>query len=217
MAFGKDEDIKTTFADFKPEKIDIHQINEKKLYYLNSQEFSLLYSALTKAFAKTDLVRVVRRGENYLLIENSSSYRDKFAPLRREIPDQRLNGTIPNTQRTWHEAVELRLEYRLGRLWLLLEPTVWAEPPTLRLVDAPTPAIAEQIRKDSLLAKAHCHERIKGRFNKQWNNALTGWTKVLLGEQEKIDLQAFGLTGGGIDATFTLLAKPVTSRRLIVK
>jgi NAD-dependent SIR2 family protein deacetylase len=217
MAFGKDENIRAAFADFEPEKIDVHQINEQKLYYLNSQEFNLLYQALTKAFARTGLVRVVRHGDAYLLVENSSAHRESFAPLRREIPDQKLNGTVPNTNRIWHEAVEIRLEYRLGRLWLLLDPTVWAEPSAIRLADAATEAIAENIMRENRVAKEHCHERIKGRWNKHWNNALTGWVKVLLLEQDILELPAFGLVSGGIDATFTLSAKPAISRRLVIK
>ena len=36
-----------------------------------------------------------------------------------------IAGVISGTNVKWSEAVSIRVEYRLGRLWMLFEPTVW--------------------------------------------------------------------------------------------
>ena len=74
-----------------------------------------------------------------------------------------INGTVSGTRTSWAEAVGIKLEHKLGRLWLLFEPTIWLEN---KANDLPDDA-----------AKAFRTRRLAGRYNKQWNDVL--WTNQI--------------------------------------
>lgn len=98
---------------------------------------------------------------------------------------------MPQTGITWAEAVRIRLDYRLDRLWLLLEPATWTSLPI------PPDQAAEKI------AREFVRERAAKRYNGQWSHVLDAWITTLLGTAPQATVSAFpGVSG--LDAAFTL-------------
>ncbi|MCC6490527.1 MAG: SIR2 family protein [Candidatus Hydrogenedentes bacterium] len=75
------------------------------------------------------------------------------------------------------EAVRVSIEVKNGRTWMLLDPDIWIWPPRAR---------------ES--AQPFLNQRRKDRFNRKYNELLSAWIKVLLGEREDgsaVTLSAF--------------------------
>ena len=107
----------------------------------------------------------------------------------------RLSGVVPKTDVPWAEACRIRLDFRLGRLWLLLNPFV--------IIDnaEDTPEVTMQAGKEFV------RERRAKRYNSQSNAILDGWIQAIFGERRKT--VSLGLDGGtGIGASFEI--SPVT-------
>jgi hypothetical protein len=98
-----------------------------------------------------------------------------------------IAGKVPNAEVQWSEAFRFRLEHHLGRLWFLLEPTVWLE----RLGD-----------DDRVVdtARDFRRERLAGRYNKNWNALLDAWSQLFTRGAE---VRAFGIEDG-VDAVFKI-------------
>ena len=89
----------------------------------------------------------------------------------------------------------MRVDFRMDRLWLLLSPVV-----IIDIEDDMTDAVKQG-------AKDFVRERRVKRFNKQSNEILDGWVRLIFGDTSKTI--ALGVDGGtGIGARFELL--PVT-------
>ena len=108
-------------------------------------------------------------------------------------------GTVANTSVPWAEAVEIHLEYRTNRLWLVIEPTVWVAKPS-------------DHEKD--IVREFQRERQAVRYNRMANALLEAWCEVISGNQPVAELSAFG-TSDGIDAVFEIGNTTAFSRRLI--
>lgn len=196
LAFGRDSEIRKAFDSHNISEFDIHPIAEKRLYF-DSQELGLLYEALALAFQRECPVRVERRGRHYVVTVDQSRQEDPaYSVLKSAIGN--LSGIVPNTNIGWREAVDIRLEFRLGRLWLLLEPSVWTD------------------RSEDMAAgnatKEFVRERLAVRYNRLSNATIDGWIKVLTGGNGSRELRAFGI-GDGIDAVFSLSDKTAYSER----
>src|SRR5260370_37509629 len=63
------------------------------------------------------------RGIHELRVVESLQTSDRLAPLRAVV--KAVAGKVPGTGIQWAEAVNIRVEDRMERLWLLLEATVW--------------------------------------------------------------------------------------------
>lgn len=100
---------------------------------------------------------------------------------------------IGNTGIRWTECCELHLDYKLDRLWLLMDPRIYR--------DIPEDATAEQIEE----SKEFVRSRLAGRFNRKANAMLSGWANLLLGTDQTVTLRSFGISDG-IDATFEISA-----------
>ena len=81
----------------------------------------------------------------------------------------------------------MRLEWRLGRLFLLFEPTIRAE--------ATDDDKARDRRREFI------RERLSGRFNPVWNKLFDAWARIIVGDGEDSELRAFGISDGA-DAVF---------------
>jgi len=83
----------------------------------------------------------------------------------------------------------MRLEYRLDRLWLVIEPTVWVAD------------FEDQMLRNKV--KEFVRERLASRYNPSWNKLLDGWSHLLVGDSDTAELRAFG-NASGVDAAFTI-------------
>jgi NAD-dependent SIR2 family protein deacetylase len=186
LAFGRDVDVRKAFAPHEISEFDVHAIEAHRLRY-ESAELGLIYSALSHAIARERPLKAERIRGDLIRIERDHSKEDVFKPLRAAIGD--LAGTVPTTNLEWAEAAWIRLEYRLGRLWLLIEPTIWVEPTLDDQVFAET---REFIRK-----------RLAGRFNQKWNEMIDAWSQIITNGEQQTEIRAFGI-GDGVDATFVV-------------
>ena len=154
LAFGSDLEIRKAFSPFHITDFGCHVIEPKKLRF-ESAELGLLRDTLAQALqANRPFVAERARSAHILRIDPARAPATELAPLRDRTGQ--LSGKIPNTSVDWSEALRIKLDYQLGRLWLLLEPTIScgdvAESGQHR-------AVADFVR-----------ERVATRYNRQWNS-----------------------------------------------
>ena len=116
---------------------------------------------------------------------------------------------MPGTELQWHEALRLRLEVRLERLWLIFEPTIW------RSETKPTGDESEDALKnerEGRIAAVFISERLKTRYNQLAYNLIDAWLSILFGDQEHTTINALGIADG-VDASFTIARLTAFSRR----
>lgn len=196
LAFGRDSDVWRAFQRYSVKSWDVHAIEAARLQN-ESQEHGLLYDALGRAFARERPVNAQRTRHSHMLIIDSSQQTSKHLSKLKSATGT-LTGTIPKSSLKWAEATHFRLECRLDRLWLLLEPTIWVE----HTVDESENAAAQEFRR----------ERLARRYNQASNAILEGWVHLIVGGKEEAELRAFGV-GDGIDATFLVGKTTAFSRR----
>jgi len=200
ISFGSDSEVRKALANFKISEFDIHSIQASRLRW-ESAELGLLYDAFTKALAKSCPVRVERVSSHYLIVADPNRASDPaFNQLR--FATKSLTGKVSQTGLTWAEALWIRLEYRLGRLWLLMEPTIWVE----------------RTDDDEAFSKTRefIRNRLAGRFNAQWNQVIEGWTYVFVGGAEEREIRSFGIADG-VDAAFMISSVTAFSRREVAR
>lgn len=186
LAFGRDIDVRKAFVPHEITEFDVHAIEAHRLRY-ESAELGLMYSALSHALARERPLKAERVRGDLIRIDRDRSNEDIFKSLRSAIGE--LDGTVPKTNLQYAEAAWIKLEYRLGRLWLLIEPTIWVEP---SLDDQLFAETREFVRK-----------RLAGRFNQKWNEMIDAWMYIITNGEQQTEIKAFGI-GDGVDAAFTI-------------
>jgi len=100
---------------------------------------------------------------------------------------------------TWAEAARVSVDYKDGKLWLLIEPDIWIEPPRARR-----------------LAVNFLDKRRGGRFNKEFNALLDAWVHIVLGTPERnadVALRPFDEGTGAENPSFTISSRTAFTRR----
>ncbi|HZD70631.1 MAG TPA: SIR2 family protein [Actinomycetes bacterium] len=193
IAFGHDADIRKAFKPFGIAGMSLASVAPDPLSSADSTDLGLCYDALATALGRErPLVALKRNRRRHLLaVPSNKSQGPALAPLRRALG--RLTGQVPDTPLAWSEAVKLRLEYRFGRCWLLIEPVVWVW------------RDGDPVRRFDQERKAFIREHHVGRYNREWNTLLQAWVDVLTGGAHTAELHTFGLAAEtGIDACFCL-------------
>jgi hypothetical protein len=183
LAFGRDQDLRRAFENRGIRRFDLHEINPSRLSR-ESAELGLLYQAICRAVVRGLPLTVERRGRRRFL-KVATDGDPVLRPLRKVLP--RLSGVIPATELRWTEAAEVRLEFRLNRLWLIILPTILAE----RTEDP-----AARVRRMDFV-----RNELASRYNKKTNELVAAWAEVIVGAEERKKVKAFG-GADGIDATF---------------
>ena len=188
LAFGSDSELRRAFGRFTIDRLDIFPLEHRRLRY-ESGELALLYDALAKAIERSRPVTVYRRRPGCLIvIDPERSAEPCYEKLRNASPS--LSGITPTGVR-WMEATRLRLDYRMSRLWLLIEPKIWLD----------IPKDANEVDQST---KDFVRERTAARFNKAWNAMLEGWLDIIVGSTvDQITISSFGIADG-IDGTFSI-------------
>ena len=122
IAFGTRARLIEVFAQFDPKNFDRHSIAERRLYY-ECPEFGLIYHALVQGIAnKTGLLRSMNAKGRFLFAANRQTFSsEELAGFRR------LNSNGVWTIRpgaSLHEGFRFSLDFRDGRFWMLIEPTI---------------------------------------------------------------------------------------------
>lgn len=191
LAFGRDIDIRKTFEPFGISAFETHPLASRRLVK-ETGERALLRDALFRALGKIQGLRRRRRGRTSLLLLDPAIVNASVFNTDRIKPIDCLSGVVPKTTIGWSEACALRVDYRLDRLWLLLDPIVITEVP-------------EETSEEHLeLAREFIRERRARRHNRAANAILDGWITLVVGRESSARLRAFDIADG-IDAEFELL------------
>lgn len=197
IAFGRDSDIRKAFDTFGIKRYETHSISDKNLTY-ESEERRLIRDALMCALNRRTDIEIIRLGWRIRAFPNMKTVMPEHFHHNDVKPLNSLTGTVGNTGIRWTECCELRLDYKLDRLWLLMEPRVHR--------NIPEEATKAQIDE----SKEFVRSRLAERFNPKFNAMLSGWASLLLGANRgdrSVTLRSFGISDG-IDATFEL--SPIT-------
>ena len=196
IAFGSDGELQKAFNPFHIEEFDCHAIEPKRLRF-ESAELGLLRDAFALALEAGGTFQVKRRHSSHLLIADFSRLPNGDVAVLTQCTGS-LSGTISETDLQWCEALRLKLDYHLGRLWLLLEPTIYFDEP--------------RTEEERYVAADFVRERLAARYNRQWNSILEAWISIIIGNRDERQLNAFGISDG-IDASFTVAKVTGFSRR----
>ena len=206
LAFGTDAAVRRIFSSHGIRAFDLYPLDLASLASQPS-EVSLLSDAITLAFARGRALTVSRRGRGrFLCADPAKETTRELQPLRSVVKE--LNGRVPGTELQWHEALRLRLEVRLERLWLIFEPTIW------RSETKPTGDESEDALKnerEGRIAAVFISERLKTRYNQLAYNLIDAWLSILFGDQEHTTINALGIADG-VDASFTIARLTAFSR-----
>tara|TARA_R110000782_G_scaffold268961_1_gene366193 strand:+ start:8224 stop:10002 length:1779 start_codon:yes stop_codon:yes gene_type:complete len=188
IAFGREPDIRKAFEPFGIKRFETRSIPDKNLAY-ESEDRRLIRDALMRALGNRPQIKIVRRGWRVIALPNLDTVKPADFQLGNVKPVDRLSGMVGNTGIRWTECCELRLDYKLDRLWLLMEPIIHR--------DIPEETGATQVEE----SKEFVRDRLAGRFNPKVNAMLSGWASLLVGSDRTVTLRSFGISDG-IDATF---------------
>lgn len=196
LAFGSDDEVRRVFATHRPESFGLHSIEVGRLWR-ETHELNLLRNALAQGLIEdAPLVMHGGRGFNEFRVDETQLASPRLAALRGVL--QTLAGTIPRTSVRWAEAVVVRLEFRLGRLWMILDPVVWFG--------------RTQSPDERYVCSDFVRERQARRYNRVADSVLDAWVKVLLPESGDSEIRAF-TDKPGIEARFVLTRKTAFARR----
>lgn len=197
MAFGNDDDLQKamglTAAQWAPQdlKVDISQDNVA---------LGLVYKALVRALSRNRPVRHdFRNAGHSLRLDDLTKTRDADRRRRleqqltamRDVYQNDLFGTVPGHDRAYAEGINLKVEHRLDRWWLVFEPFTWVQRPK------------ERLRADPI--GPWIQSRWAMRRNKKWAAMVDVWAQLLV-PQDHTEARAWWLEDrtAGIDAVFTL-------------
>jgi hypothetical protein len=149
-----------------------------------------------------------RRRGHYLIVwpDDSEETGDLFAPLVAAYENALLTGTFEG--RTWREGARVRLDWRLDRVWLLVEPWTFVDPPP-RVEGAERPRRSRFSAPDS--AAAWVKERWATRRNKVWAAAVGAWADILVPD-ETVTFSAPSIDDSRVVASFTVGQQTAFSR-----
>jgi hypothetical protein len=196
LAFGGDAEVRRVFADHQPEKLDLHSIEVGRLWR-ETNELNLLRSALVSGLIQgAPLLMWVGRGMHEIRVDDASLTSPRIAPLRDQL--KTIAGVISGTNVKWSEAISIRMEYRLGRLWMLFEPTVWFG--------------KTESDEERYVCGEFVRERQDRRYNRVADALLNAWLQVLIPGNGDVEVRAFS-DQPGIGARFVLSRRTAFARR----
>jgi NAD-dependent SIR2 family protein deacetylase len=187
--FGLDADLARGLTNFQIDGWDQAPLNP----FSESSDLGLLYDALLRALLQR---RPFLAGSGRRLAVDPAQSADPGLDRLRTAAGA-LTGQVPNTPLRWSEGVELRLEARMGQLWLVFEPTI----------SIPRSEDPREIEA----RKEFIRSRVAGRYNGQTNPLFQAWGEILGSGDSNI--AAYGLEGEpGIDASFRINSTTAFSR-----
>ncbi len=184
IGFGGDAAIRRTFEPHGVTKFDVHQIEFKRLTF-DSAEFSIISNALASALTRNGGMRWTRRRSTFRLtpeVHDDGS----FARITKLM---NIGSVVPGTSLQCQSALDVRLDVRFDRAWLLMEPSIVFD----------ESAAAADLEK----ARDYVREHLARLYNRQQSDILDAWIERLFGSADELRVFALGI-GDGLDAAFTL-------------
>ncbi len=208
LCFGADSEVRKAFADRSIRDFDVHPITVHRLER-ETAELGLLNDAFAKAVRRECPFEAFPSRSGWtLVVDPERLSHPSLSQLKRF--DGGIAGPVPDTSARWREAARIRLELRLDRMWLLLEPTTWIDFEEMK------GARDDEQKQDpevSAAIRELIRERAASCFNWRLNNRIDGWVSAIVGPLQSRKLSTFGI-GDGIDASFVVLRTTAFSRSI---
>ena len=191
VAFGDDAEIKRVFAGNNIENLDTHGVLADRLQF-ESGERGLLRDALFRSISERCGLKLNKRGARTFVRADRGKF--LFDNSKLKSATDGLHAELSSGV-NWSEACDLKIDYKLDQLWLMLDPYV--------VFDTTNETTPDALQS----AKDFVRERRVTRYNSRVNSILDGWIAALFGPGS--DPIQLGIDGGtGIGALFEVL--PVT-------
>ncbi len=203
VAFGRDAELRRTFSGHGIAEWDLAPIDP-----VNgpSTDVGLLYDSISRAIARR---APLLEGRHRLAVDPARESDPSLKGLLAATRD-RLTGTIPGTAIAWAEGVQISLEAKLGRLWLVFVPTIVADLPRKPRAGASGRDFADWDRLRDARTEFSA-KRLAWRYNRSAHAFVKAWAELLA--DGGADSPAFGLASGdGLDAVFAIDATTAYSR-----
>lgn len=170
-AFGDRDEIATAF-NVKNKSEIIAQPFKVKGY--KSSEFFLFYQMLESIFCRSlPLISYQGFGGLTLYVDPNASDLDQLSHLVQALVSKTdtspsICGKTPGLGCYWSESIKLRIEEKMGALWLFITPSLFIQGHATNW-DNPKYIQQEEFRK----------KRLGARYNKQFDSLLEGWCRCL--------------------------------------
>lgn len=209
LCWGRREDIRKVFGS------DLVSINDYDL----PTEVGAPGNLHVKGFIEEALCRALARGrplhphvgryDVYLAADARDNRQEEFQKLTALVGP--IAGALPGImspvtdrnpvaqQVTWAEAARITVDFKDGRLWLLIEPDIWIGP--------------RHARKAAI---DFLDKRRADRFNKKFNDLLDAWVHIVLGTAEinaQVTLPVFDGSAGAENPEFLISSRTAFTRR----
>ena len=191
LAFGRDVDVKRTFEPHTITVFDTYAIRADRLTR-PSGERSLIADALFRAIGRRPGLRVERRGVGVLAFPDPEVVKPAMFHVGGTKPVYSLAGTL-DAGIQWTEACSLHIDYRLDKLWLLIDPFV-----NRTGITENTPV------KDIEQSREFVRERMAKRHNNHANAMVDGWARLIAGDTKSLRLRSFDIVDG-YDGDFEIM------------
>lgn len=200
-AFGRDADLLTALATLGA-RLDGEVPLDARA---DSWALGLLYDALTRALARGRPLRPMLRTAGHTLVlarpdpartdQAADRDRERLRPLVSAYGGS-IDGTVPNLDVSFSEAIRVRLEWRLDRWWCVFDPYTWVD---IRGDDRPgaggTVDFAADFRR----------ERWATRYNWAWAKIIGAWAGLLAPHDPATTVRCVGVRDDpGVEATFSV-------------
>ncbi|MBL9148858.1 MAG: SIR2 family protein [Phycisphaerae bacterium] len=164
IAFGARSRLEEVFAAFEPKAFDRYGIEQRRLRY-ESAELGLLYHALAQGIVnKTGLLRSQNSRGRFLFARDRAAFTPAELTTWSSLKSRGVWQLRPDA--TLHEGFELALDFRDGRFWMLIDPTI--------VVTADGQAPYRGTDRSDI-----AREPLVTRYNRQRNDALQLWIGFL--------------------------------------
>lgn len=200
--WGKVEEVKRAFenisiTEFKKEELinSIDRIEEST--HLKEYFERALVSAITSN-APVNVRK--RRGTYFVFVKKNEHNNPFFGVLRQALEFKGNQGYVSGKvngveDAYWSEAVTLQLEIKNGKAWLLIRPDIWITPGEKREL------AIEFLRKRKLY-----------RWNRQSNQLLDAWIKILFGGTGNKTVKKVAYEDSEYPAAFEICVRTAFSR-----
>lgn len=167
LGWGNEDEFTKTFSVNGIESIEKFQLDNAIELLKRSTHYKAFFErALVVSLCDNQPLKLRNTIHGfYIAVDADATNEDIFTPLKSAVGQ--IAGSLPNGT-SWQEAVEVKLELKCDRLWLMITPTIWIEPDSER-----------RNQVDFM------RQRKLRRYNKVTSTILDAWIKILLGANGK--------------------------------
>ncbi len=207
-AFGRDAELLAALSAYGPQLAGSIELNPQA----DSWALGLLYESIVRALSRGRPLRVRLRSRGHFLVvaepgaerveELAARDREALAMLARAYGTP-LVGVVPQLGIPFAEAIQIRLDYRVGRWWCVFDPHTMIDLPR---TEAPNSSDQGEAHRSFGHAPDPAgdwrRERWARRYNRAWAEIIDAWAKILA-PFEETRLRAFRVDeGAGVAGEF---------------